>query len=249
MGEKSKVLLKLFGVLDVTGEVVGMLLIVLAAAVVSLVVKFTLKERPGKFQNIVETCVEYLDNFFSELLGKAKARKYFPFLASLFVFIAFSNYLGLIPGVGLSDYLKAPSASLSVTAGLGAVTFLFLQFSGLRCGVRSYFRRFVSPMFFMLPLLVLDEVIKPVSLSLRLYGNIFGEETVTEELYNIFPVGPPVIMMVLSLLFAALQAMVYTMLVSIYLDEATELTEQPAKRAAKKAKKKKQIKKCEAILK
>ena len=74
----------------------------------------------------------------------------------------------------------------------------------------------------MLPLLILDEFIKPASLALRLFGNVFGEETVTHQLYEIFPIGVPVVMMVLSLLFCALQAMVYTMLVSIYLDEATE---------------------------
>ena len=77
-------------------------------------------------------------------------------------------------------------------------------------------------MFFMLPLMLLDEIIKPASLALRLYGNIFGEETVTEELYHILPIGAPVVMMVLSLLFCALQAIVFTMLVSIYLDEVTE---------------------------
>ena len=75
----------------------------------------------------------------------------------------------------------------------------------------------------MLPLLILDEFIKPVSLSLRLFGNIFGEETVTEELYGLLPIGAPVIMMALSLLFCAIQAVVFTMLVSIYLDEAIEV--------------------------
>ena len=77
-------------------------------------------------------------------------------------------------------------------------------------------------MFFMLPLLLLDELIKPASLALRLFGNVFGEEMVTEELYNIFPIGVPIVMMVLSLLFCALQALVFTMLTSIYLDEVTE---------------------------
>ena len=72
------------------------------------------------------------------------------------------------------------------------------------------------------PLLLLDEFIKPASLALRLFGNIFGEETVTEQLYEIFPIGAPIVMMVLSLLFCALQAIVFTTLVSIYLQEATE---------------------------
>ena len=222
MGEKSKVLFSIFGILDVTGEVVTMWIILAVIAILSLIVKKNLKERPGKIQNIIETGVEYLDNFFSDTLGKKKARKYFTFLASLFIFIIFSNYSGLIPGVGLTDYVKAPTASLSVTLGLGILTFVFLQISGIRHSVKHYFKRFVSPMFFMLPLMLLDEIIKPASLALRLYGNIFGEETVTEELYHILPIGAPVVMMALSILFCALQAIVFTMLVSIYLDEVTE---------------------------
>ena len=222
MGEKSEVIISLFGILDVTGEVVTMWIMLAVITLISLIIKKTLKERPGKFQNIIETGVEYLDNFFSDILGKKKSRKYFTFLASLFVFIIFSNYSGMIPGVGLTDYVKAPTASLSVTAALGVMTFVFLQISGIRHNAKHYFKHFVTPMFFMLPLLLLDEIIKPASLALRLYGNIFGEEMVTEELYHIFPIGAPVVMMVLSLLFCSLQAMVFTMLVSIYLDEVTE---------------------------
>ncbi len=223
MGEKSEVLFSVFGVLDVTGEVVAMWILLVVIALLSLMIKCTLKERPGILQNMVETGVEYLDNFFTDLLGKEKARQNFTFLASLFIFIIMSNYSGLIPGVGLTDYVKAPTASLSVTLGLGALTFIFLQVAGLKCGVKHYFKRFISPMFFMLPLMVLDEFIKPASLALRLFGNVFGEEMVTEELYHIIPIGAPVIMMVLSILFCALQALVFTMLTSIYLDEVTEI--------------------------
>ena len=68
MGEKSEVLFKIFGFLDVTGEVVTMWIILAVITVLSLVVKKNLKERPGKFQNIIETGVEYLDNFFSDIL-------------------------------------------------------------------------------------------------------------------------------------------------------------------------------------
>jgi len=222
MGEGSKVIFSLFGILDVTGEVVMMWIILAIVTLISLIVKKNLKERPGVFQNMIEAGIEYLDNFFTGILGRQKARQYFTFLASLYIFIIFANYSGLFPGVGLTDYVKAPTASLSVTLGLGAITFVFLQYAGLRCGTKHYFKRFVSPMFFMLPLLLLDEFIKPASLALRLFGNVFGEETVTEELYHLIPIGVPVVMMVLSLLFCALQAMVFTMLVSIYLDEFTE---------------------------
>ena len=88
--------------------------------------------------------------------------------------------------------------------------------------MKHYFKRFVTPAVFMLPILLLDEFIKPASLALRLFGNIFGEETVTEQLYELLPIGAPVLMMVLSLLFCAIQAVVFTMLTSIYLDAVTE---------------------------
>ncbi len=223
MGEASEVLISLGGILDITGEVVMMWVILAALAVLSFAVTRRLKERPGRLQNIVETGVEYLDTFFSGIIGKKQTRKYFFFLGSLFIFIIVANYSGLVPGVGLTKYLKAPTASLSATLGLGVVTFIFLQVASARAvGVKGYLKRFVSPIVVMLPLLLLDEFIKPASLSLRLFGNVFGEETVTEQLYELLPIGVPVIMMALSLLFCAIQAVVFTMLVSIYLEESIE---------------------------
>lgn len=226
MGEASEVVIPLFGVLDITGEVLLMWAICLVLVVVSAVATRRLRERPGRLQNVLETGIEYLDGFFTGLLGKRVARKYFYFLGSLFIFIIFSNYSGLIPGVGLTPYFKAPTSSLSVTVGLGLLAFVFLQLASLRArGGRGYLKRFITPVAFMLPLLVLDEFIKPASLALRLFGNIFGEETVTEELYNLLPIGAPALMMALSLLFCAIQAVVFTMLVSIYLDEGIEIEE------------------------
>ena len=224
MGEASEVVIPLFGILDITGEVITMWLIIAALAVLSIYVGKHLQERPGKLQNVVETGIEYLDNNYTGNLGRTRARKYFWFLGSLFIFIICANYSGLIPGVGLTKYLKAPTSSLSVTAGLGICTFFFLQTSSISAkGIKGYIKHFISPIIVMLPLLALDEIIKPVSLSLRLFGNIFGEEMVMEQFYEIMPIGAPLIMMALSLLFCALQAIVYTTLVSIYLDEATEI--------------------------
>lgn len=226
MGEASEVVIPIFGILDVTGEVITMWLIIAFLAILSIVVGKNLQERPGKLQNIIETGIEYLDNMYTGNLGKTRARRYFWFLGSLFIFIIFANYSGLIPGVGLTKYLKAPTSSLSVTAGLGICTFLFLQGSSIGAkGIKGYIKHFISPIIVMLPLLALDELIKPVSLSLRLFGNIFGEEAVLEQFYEILPIGAPLVMMALSLLFCALQAIVYTTLVSIYLDEATEVEE------------------------
>ena len=227
MGEPSEVILPLFGILDVTGEVVVMWIILAVVAVLSLLVTRNLRERPGKLQNVIEYGVEYLDDFLSGIIGKKKARKYFYFLGSLFIFIIFANYSGLFPGVGLTKYAKAPTSSLSVTAGLGLMTFVFLLVASLRAkGVKGFLKRFWSPVIILPPLLILDEFIKPASLALRLFGNIFGEESVTEQLYELLPIGAPLIMMVLSLLFCFIQAVVFTMLTTIYLDEAVETEEE-----------------------
>ena len=87
MGELSEVIIPIFGVLDVTGEVIAMWILLAVVTVICLIVRHNLKECPGKFQNMVETGVEYLDNFYADVLGKEKSRKYFSFLASFFVFI------------------------------------------------------------------------------------------------------------------------------------------------------------------
>ena len=216
MGEASEPLIKIFGVLDISAEVVTMLIMVAAVAVISLIVTHNLKERPGRFQNLIEAGVEYLDGFFSDILGHKNARKYLWFLGSLFVFIIFANYAGLIPGVGIFKFLKAPTSSLSVTLGLSICTFLFIQIAAISSGAKHYIKHFLTPI---VPLLLMDEIIKPASLALRLYGNIFGEENVLENLYELLPIGAPLIMMALSLIFCAIQAMVYTMLTASYLQE------------------------------
>ncbi|MBQ2755869.1 MAG: F0F1 ATP synthase subunit A [Oscillospiraceae bacterium] len=118
MGEASPVVIPIFGILDVTGEVIAMWIIIAVVAILSLIVTRNLKERPGKLQNMLEMALEYLENFFSGIIGKEKTQKYFTFLGSLFIFIILANYSGLIPGVGLTDYVKAPTASLSVTGRL-----------------------------------------------------------------------------------------------------------------------------------
>ena len=219
MGEPSEPVIRLFGILDVTGEVIAMWNFLFLAAVISLLVTRNLKERPGKLQYLLEIAVGGLDDFFAGILGRENGRRYLFFLGPLFCFIILSNYSGLIPGVGLSKYVKAPTSSLSVTLGLGIVTFIFLQAAGVHAGAKHYLKHFLTPV---VPLLILDEFIKPASLALRLFGNIFGEETVTENLYHLLPIGAPVIMMVLSLLFCAIQAIVYTMLTASYLQEFLE---------------------------
>lgn len=209
------------GPLEVTGRVVTMWVIIALLALLSWLATRNLKEVPGPLQNMAELAVLKLRDFFAKNLRAENARRYLPVMSTFFIFILVSNYSGLLPGAGA--LFAVPTSGLSVTAGLAIVAFCFTQYAGIRArGWKRYIKSFLLPFFLMLPLNLIEQVVHPFSLALRLYGNIYGEETVTEQLGAVFPVLLPVIMQVLSLLFGFIQAMVFTMLLSSYIEEATE---------------------------
>lgn len=206
------------GPIEITGVVVTMWVIIAVLALLSWLATRKMKDVPGTLQNLAEMAVSKLQGYYEGILGPELAEKYFPVLATLFIFIIVCNYAGLLPGAGHIKGFSVPTASLSVTAGLAIVGFFTTHTVGIReRGVRDYLKSFVSVM---LPLTLVETFVRPFSLALRLFGNLFGEEMVTEQLYGIFPVLVPLVMNVLSLLFCLIQALVFTMLLSIYIAEA-----------------------------
>ena len=221
--EESNLLFSI-GPLQVTSTVVTMWAIILVLALVSFLATRRLKEVPGPLQNAAEMAVDSLRNYFSGILGEKYARKYFPVFATFFIFIIVSNYSGILPGAGHLKGFAVPTACLSVTAALGVIAFFTTHAIGIKeKGFWRYFKHLFSSMPIVLFFLViLEQFIRPFSLALRLYGNMYGEEMVSEKLYDIFAIGAPLIMNVLSLLFCLIQALVFTMLLSIYVSEAVE---------------------------
>lgn len=220
MGEASTVLFSI-GPLEVTGPVVTMWVIIAVIALVCWLGTRRLKDVPGPLQNLLEMGVSWLRGFYADTLNQENRRRYVPVLGTFFIFILVSNYSGLLPGAG--KLFAVPTASLSVTAGLAISSFFCTHYAGFRKkGVWGYLKTFFAPFFLMLPLNLIEQVVRPFSLAMRLYGNIFGEETVVEEMGHVLPVLLPVVMQVLSLLFGVIQAMVFTTLLANYLEEATE---------------------------
>jgi F-type H+-transporting ATPase subunit a len=154
-------------------------------------------------------------------MGPQKARRYFPILATLFLFILISNWSGILPLAGHVKGFAPPTSTLSVTAGLAVVAFITSVVAGLREKGVGYLKHFFQPFFLMFPLNLIEELVKPLSLSLRLYGNIFGEETVVAVLLGLFAPLTPVPMQLLGLLFGFIQALVFTTLTAIYIANAT----------------------------
>ena len=211
------------GPIEISGVILTSWIIMLVLTVFAILATRNLKEVPGPLQNVAEMAVEALQNYFNELLGRDYAKKYFPVFATFFIFIVVCNYSGQLPGAGHITGFSVPTACLSVTAALGIIAFCTTHTIGIReRGLKQYLKILISPFILMLPLNLIEQLVRPFSLSLRLYGNLFGEEMVLEELYHIFPILLPLVMNVLSLLFCFVQAMVFTMLVSIYTAEGLE---------------------------
>lgn len=187
---------------------------------------------PDGLQNVVEMLVSSLHDFIVGILGEKNGRKYLPFLGTLFVYIWIMNLSGLIPG------FEAPTASLNTTFALAITVFLYCQWVGLRSlGIKGYVDHLMgSPrdltswllVPLMLPIHVLGELAKPISLSCRLFGNIFGEDMllvafvslgVTTLAFANLPIGIPFQLpfLFLALLTGTLQALVFTVLSTIYL--------------------------------
>lgn len=224
--EETSVLFKI-GPLEVTGVVTTMWAIIIILAFVSWLATRKLKDVPGPLQTAAELVVGGLQDYFGKNLGNKAMRKYFPVFATFFIFIIVSNYSGLLPGAGHLEGFAVPTACLSVTAALGVISFFTTHTIGIKeKGFGKYMLSFLKPVALMLPLTILEQFVRPFSLALRLYGNLYGEEMVTTQLYGIFPILVPLVMQVLSLLFCMIQAMVFTMLLSIYTAEAIEEEEE-----------------------
>jgi F-type H+-transporting ATPase subunit a len=203
---------------------------ILMAVILLLILLATrgLKLVPGGVQNVVEFVYEALENFAISL-GGDRARPYVPLFAGFFLFILLANWSGLLPFFGKIEELRAPTSDVNVTIGLALTSFLYFQYQGFRqLGVRGYLGKFfvfsgfkeglgagVLGLFVGLIEFIL-EFIKPVTLSMRLFGNIFGGEialgVLTALTIAIIPVG----MLGLELLLNFVQALIFSTLTLMF---------------------------------
>lgn len=204
-----------------TNTIYTMWVIIAAIVIFSFICTRKIRDVPGPLQNVAEMAVSGVFGFFADVMGEEKTRKYFPMLATFFIFIIVCNYCGLIPGAG--EGFTVPTSVLAVTAALAFLAFIMIQSAGMKHhGVGKYLLTFLKPVWVLAPIMLLEQFVRPVSMALRLYGNISGEELAADTLFNLFPIGLPIVMHVLSLLFCFIQAMVFTMLLAVFINEATE---------------------------
>jgi len=191
----------------------------------SLLATRRMEKIPRGSQAFVEVVVEGMYNFLHDILGKHTAR-YLPFYGTLFFFILVMNLWGLIP------LMESPTHYMNTTLSMAIVVFVLYNFEGIRIKKLGYFKHFFEPLFLaplMFPLHLIGEIVRPASLSIRLYGNLTGEGLtlavlvfLTPWLFSHIPVPLHLFMVLLAILFSTIQATIFTMLSTVYLSLAIE---------------------------
>ncbi len=174
---------------------------------------------PAGVQNFMEAIVSGIDGLIKETMGK-EGKVYFPLIATFALFILVSNLLALIPG------FYPPTANLNTNVALALIVFALTHIVGFRKHGFSYIKHFMGPIIWLAPLMFIIEVIshlaRPLSLSLRLFGNMYGHEVVLMIFLTLVPLFLPIPMMLMGVLIAFIQTFVFTLLAMIYISGALE---------------------------
>jgi len=226
----------LFDKIPVTNSILTTWLVMVLLFIFSLLATHNLSLVPGYIQSIAEIIIEGLYRLYETVIGD-KIKTYFPLLATLFIFIIFLNWAGLLPGVGtigidkIEDehiefipLFRSGSADLNMTIALALIAFLVIQFTGIKNSGFTYFKKFLnftSPINFFVGILeLLSEFSKIISFAFRLFGNIFAGEVLLTVIAFLVPLIAPLPFLGLELFVGFIQALVFSMLTAAFISLA-----------------------------
>jgi len=175
-------------------------------------------------QSILEAVVATIERQLKDVTH-VQPRGFLPFLGTLFLFIAVSNTLSVVPG------FHAPTGSLSTTTALALLVFLAVPIYGIaRAGFSTYLSNYFKPSFFMLPFNIMGELSRTLALAVRLFGNVMSGNMIGAILLLIAPLFLPILMQLLGLLTGFVQAYIFAILAAVYIGAAMEIQSTPTKR-------------------
>lgn len=196
---------------------------VLVLLVGYLAVKNLSLDKPCRLQVVYETVYTFLrDIIFDNVTSQKRAASIMPIVLTLFVFIWFGNMLGMIP------FMDSPTGDVNTTIGLALMVFIGIQVLGIKDKGLSYFKHYVEPYPFFLPLVIIEELAKPITLGFRLFGNIFAKKMFTLVLLGMIPLTanflggfiPHVIWLAFGVFVGTIQAFIFSMLTIVYTAQA-----------------------------
>jgi len=174
----------------------------------------------SRWQNLLEIVVTYIREQIREITLQQPDR-YLPFLGTLFIFIAVSNILAIVPGY------SPPTGSLSTTAALAICVFLAVPIYGIaQQGFVGYLRHYSQPTMFMIPFHIINELSRTLSMAVRLFGNIMSGSMILAILLSITPLFVPIVMQALGMLIGLVQAYIFAVLATVYIASATHIQEE-----------------------
>lgn len=191
---------------------------------VAVVMRPRYKVIPGAGQQVIELIVDFFQGLVLDVIGE-RGRRYVPVIGTLGLFILASNLIGLIPG------FKSPTSNLNVTVACAVTIFVYYHWSGIRDqGILHYLKHFLGPIPALAPIVLPIEIIshfsRIISLSVRLFGNIFGEDLVILILFSLVPLLVPLPMQFMALFTSIVQTFVFVMLSCIYIGGAIAAEEE-----------------------
>jgi len=177
------------------------------------------EEKPGWFQQILELALETVGKFLDDVIGH-DGRKYMPLIGTFTILILCSNLIGSIPG------FMPPTGNLIVTLSLAILSFLAYNFYGFKVHGAAYLKHFAGPVWWLavlfVPIEIVSNLARPMSLGVRLFGNISGDHAVGGVFLNLCPPIVPIPLMLLGLFVAFVQTLVFILLSMIYIAMAVE---------------------------
>jgi len=192
----------------------------------SLVSTRNLQTIPTGSQNFIEYVLEFIRDLTRTQIGEEEYRPWVPFIGTLFLFIFVSNWSGaLIPWKIIQlphGELAAPTNDINTTVALALLTSVAYFYAGLQKRGISYFGKYIQPTPILLPINILEDFTKPLSLSFRLFGNILADELVVAVLISLVPLVVPIPMMFLGLFTSGIQALIFATLAAAYIGESME---------------------------
>nr|UNJ15636.1 ATP synthase CFO A subunit subunit IV [Cyanidiaceae sp.] len=212
-------------------KVHGQVLLVSWIAIIILVLlailgTLNVQKEPRGFQNFLEYVFEFLQDISKNQIEEKHYKSWVPFISTLFLFIFVSNWLGaLVPWKLIKipeGELAAPTNDINTTVALAMLTSVSYFYAGLRKKGLRYFLKYISPTPILLPINILEDFTKPLSLSFRLFGNIVADELVVSVFNLLFPVFLPLPVMVLGLFASSIQALIFATLSASYIGESLE---------------------------
>ena len=194
-------------------------LVIALLLVLSVLATKAIKMVPGSLQNFMEAIIGGIENMIVETMGE-HGRPFFPLIASLAIFVLVSNLIGLIPG------FFPPTANINTTAACAIIVFLSTHVVGIKQHGLHYVKHFLGPIWWLAPMIFFIEIIghlsRPVSLTLRLFGNMNGHELVMMVFFALAPFLVPLPMMLMGVLVSFIQAFVFMLLAMIYIQGSLE---------------------------